>query len=393
MQKKRKAPFDFGGTKNHPPFSEFPRSSVLRLSPLPIGTRVRAKSDRLRLIDRGVSRPTCIREKVVSHSELSLSQWNNIAERRRSRPTAGRHPGTYGLARFLIRLAQYPAKLMANQAPRATRPWARNVEPLETRSSPAALWLLPMPAAASHGESIISTQPSDHVETVRSSASERVARHFSATRVPNSFGVGQRLETSVAEQLTIETLPDPVLVDKNMAAAGLTDAPIAAPGAGLAEVPFKVRFRGTITIITPFSEGSLPACNANLPGGGGDHPGRFLTAYDNSTGHGTHFGQMKVTSSFCIGLEDPVSEGQATFLAANGDEVRASFTNTSLPINAGVFEVSGPQTIVGGTGRFEGATGQQDCHFIVQETADPFVLTINGGCDGTMILTPSIRSN
>ena len=53
-----------------------------------------------------------------------------------------------------------------------------------------------------------------------------------------------------------------------------------------------------------------------------------------------------------------ISEGRITYVAANGDELHASFEGTaSIDFASGTIEFQGTETIGGGTGRFAGASG------------------------------------
>ena len=53
-----------------------------------------------------------------------------------------------------------------------------------------------------------------------------------------------------------------------------------------------------------------------------------------------------------------ISEGRITYVAANGDELHASFEGTaSIDFASGTIEYQGTEAIGGGTGRFSGASG------------------------------------
>jgi hypothetical protein len=59
-----------------------------------------------------------------------------------------------------------------------------------------------------------------------------------------------------------------------------------------------------------------------------------------------------------------------TYTAANGDEVLTSATLTICPTSTpGVFQSSGTFTVIGGTGRFEGASGSGAIHALVTFTS------------------------
>lgn len=95
-----------------------------------------------------------------------------------------------------------------------------------------------------------------------------------------------------------------------------------------------------------------------------------------STGTTTHLGKTSVVSEGiiklffeeCFLLDGETagivfrSSGTATFTAANGDQLFATFENEGCtnpdPATAAIGSaIEGSQTITGGTGRFEGATG------------------------------------
>jgi hypothetical protein len=68
-------------------------------------------------------------------------------------------------------------------------------------------------------------------------------------------------------------------------------------------------------------------------------------------------------SDHCTPPVDQILGGQMTFLAANGDELRATYTGTVLPfelVPGAIITVDIDLVITGGTGRFEGATGEAD---------------------------------
>ena len=79
-----------------------------------------------------------------------------------------------------------------------------------------------------------------------------------------------------------------------------------------------------------------------------------------SEGHGTHLGLIAEgpDAFVCQDLETgALTNGSATYLAANGDTVDASFEGQAY-INAdGTFTGEGTATILGGSGRFVSASG------------------------------------
>lgn len=126
--------------------------------------------------------------------------------------------------------------------------------------------------------------------------------------------------------------------------AGNTVATATAVGPAVAEpgvcVPFKVNG----------SAGSVEIA--------GGPPPAPLEITLSAGGHATHLGQYSSSAIFVVTFPSPtvaVFDGGGTFTAANGDEVRFEYSGDFFPGSpAGGF---GDYQIVGGTGRFEGATG------------------------------------
>ena len=120
-----------------------------------------------------------------------------------------------------------------------------------------------------------------------------------------------------------------------MAAAALLGASPATVGADPAvPVPFKGRAEYTLTYAAP--DGSVLVYNG--------------------TGHATHLGLFTADASLFPHGDGSRFSATATFTAANGDQLfliaEGAFTSPT--------SVVGTATITGGTGRFEGATGDAD---------------------------------
>jgi hypothetical protein len=107
----------------------------------------------------------------------------------------------------------------------------------------------------------------------------------------------------------------------------------------------------------------------------GDHPNYFLTM----EGHGnsTHLGRMTVRCTFCWSSRTAAYwDTDVTFVAANGDELWAKTPVGQIYRNFGDNKdyyrswFNDPSYFVGGTGRFEGATGMYSTNAWVYVGAD-----------------------
>jgi len=116
---------------------------------------------------------------------------------------------------------------------------------------------------------------------------------------------------------------------------------LAGPVAAAEQVPFLGGFAGVVTVtVTP---GSPPIAFVDV----------------NATGVATQLGQFTLHNTHSV-IQTPTfprtSSGFYQFVAANGDTLSASFTGQINPIPGGNAAVE-IATIIGGTGRFAGATG------------------------------------
>lgn len=79
------------------------------------------------------------------------------------------------------------------------------------------------------------------------------------------------------------------------------------------------------------------------------------------TGEATHLGKSLWSGTACLGFGPQgivVTNGKLTLTAANGDQLFSTFAASgALPAGDGSFHLDGTFTVVGGTGRFAGATG------------------------------------
>ncbi len=126
-----------------------------------------------------------------------------------------------------------------------------------------------------------------------------------------------------------------------------------------AERPFALSGSGVATLIT--NEAGMP-----------------IGAIPTGSGTATHLGQWTVTGNVKYTPDANGvlhSSGDATITASNGDKVQIQIEGVLDPVagmDQGIFH------IVGGTGRFEGATG--DANFVVQlnPLTSGFDLTVVG---------------
>jgi hypothetical protein len=76
------------------------------------------------------------------------------------------------------------------------------------------------------------------------------------------------------------------------------------------------------------------------------------------TGIATHLGRFTVTWEATVNLVTGSGSGVFHFIAANGDSIFTEDLGQAEPTDPpGVFQIVEINTITGGTGRFEGATG------------------------------------
>ena len=107
-----------------------------------------------------------------------------------------------------------------------------------------------------------------------------------------------------------------------------------------------------------------------------DESGNLVGAIPTGSGTATHLGQWTVSGTVKYTPVNGVlkSSGDATITVSNGDKLQVQIDGILDPVAAvdqGVFY------IVGGTGRFEGATGQ--ANFVVS------INPITGGFDLTLV--------
>jgi len=90
-------------------------------------------------------------------------------------------------------------------------------------------------------------------------------------------------------------------------------------------------------------------------------PTTFLQGTTVARGNATHMGSVTLRSTDCVvqaGGQFTFTDGQLVLTAANGDQVIATYSGMLLPsAELPVYTLTGSYTVIGGTGRFEGATG------------------------------------
>lgn len=100
------------------------------------------------------------------------------------------------------------------------------------------------------------------------------------------------------------------------------------------------------------------------------------------TGIATVLGRFTVTWEATVNLVDGSGVGSFHFIAANGDSLSTKDVGQAEPTDTpGVFRIVEINTITGGTGRFEGATGS----FVLKRLLDPTGFT-SGSFDGTIVM-------
>jgi hypothetical protein len=145
---------------------------------------------------------------------------------------------------------------------------------------------------------------------------------------------------------------------------------LAGPVAADEQVPFEGRLDG-VAAVSP------------VPGG----PPTLVDALVTATGNATQLGKFALTVPHRVDRSTlpPRASGFYYFTAANGDEVCAEFNGYSMPTETpNVLAIVETATIIGGTGRFAGATGS----FTAYRLFDRVALTTTGYFEGT-ISSPS----
>jgi hypothetical protein len=80
--------------------------------------------------------------------------------------------------------------------------------------------------------------------------------------------------------------------------------------------------------------------------------------YLSGEGTATHLGSYSVGLSFCARAGGILTDGRGTFVAANGDPLDFTFNGTSAFAPPFTLNFTSYADFTGGSGRFDGATGQ-----------------------------------
>ncbi len=148
---------------------------------------------------------------------------------------------------------------------------------------------------------------------------------------------------------------------------------LAGPVAAGDQVPFRGLFAGLATVT-----GDPPVVSVDVN----------ATGYAAQLGHFWHaaqLGQFRLTIPHQVNLAPTprISWGVYRFVAANGDTLSASFVGQVSPIPGGLAAVE-IATIIGGTGRFDGATGDFTVERVVLVDPATGVRTTIGSFNGTI---------
>jgi opacity protein-like surface antigen len=107
----------------------------------------------------------------------------------------------------------------------------------------------------------------------------------------------------------------------------------------------------------------------------------MLFVNSNAVGHASQLGRYTATFEFQVDLRTSTASGSFTMTAANGDTLFGTLSGHSTP--AGSFAaIVETDTILGGTGRFAGATGS----FTVERLLDQATGISSGSFNGAIAL-------
>jgi hypothetical protein len=141
------------------------------------------------------------------------------------------------------------------------------------------------------------------------------------------------------------------LATPDIAERSATPSPVSRPFAGTCELTF-----------TP----------APLP------PPPTFVSTDDGTCHFSELGKTDFHGVQTINFAAGTQSGQRTFTAANGDVLRIEHSGTSAPAGPGLIAFRATAWVVGGTGRFENATGQMTASGIANLVTHSSVANFEG---------------
>jgi hypothetical protein len=148
------------------------------------------------------------------------------------------------------------------------------------------------------------------------------------------------LASGVAAMLACDTVSDPLGVDP--------------PAAQLSQAPEQVAAMATHTFdIKQTSSGTSDFI------GWCDQAAGIVLASAPGSGTATHIGRFRVEQTVCMDLATGVmTDGEATLIAANGDELHGTWHGTPVPgLTPPTWQLF--YVITGGTGRFARAEGEE----------------------------------
>jgi len=100
-------------------------------------------------------------------------------------------------------------------------------------------------------------------------------------------------------------------------------------------------------------------------------------------GNATHLGLFTYDLQAEVSLPSLAASASATLIAANGDMIFGEGSGQGTPTGTpGIVSIVETYTIIGGTGRFAGATG----NFTVERLLDRATLVSSGTISGTIVL-------
>lgn len=146
----------------------------------------------------------------------------------------------------------------------------------------------------------------------------------------------------------------------SLALAVLAIVGLAGPAPAEEKVPFKGSFEGDVSV------------SALAP--------PLVVVDVEAVGNASHLGRFTLDIPHVVNRANGTAVGSYLFTAANGDTLTAAFTGSAVPIAPGVLYIEETVTIMGGTGRFAGASGS----FSVERLYDTVAGTTAGSFEETI---------